>query len=84
MLVSEFIQTVGQNKTGPLKKSEELLAGLLGIDFRDYMGHVVVGVRNESSADGAHVFAPGHLLFLPHAESLIDFGSRVGEEDERE
>ena len=40
--------------------------------FRDYVGHMMVGIGDECRAHGAHVLASGHLFLLPHAECLID------------
>ena len=61
---------------------EELEGGGFGVDFVYDVCDAVVSVGDEGGADGAHVFAAGHFLFLPYAECLVDFGGGVGEEYE--
>ncbi len=65
------------------QKLDKLCAGTLCVDFLNDMGYSVVGIGNESGADGAHVFPPCHFLFLPHTERLVNLGRFVAEEQER-
>ena len=60
----------------------KLARGVFGVNFIYYVRDAMVGVRDKSCADGAHVFAPGHFLFLPYSEGLVYRGIFVAEQKE--
>ena len=65
------------------EQRQQLCGSLLRIHLGDHICDHMVGIGDEGGADGAHVFASGHFLFLPHAERLIDLGRGIAQKQER-